>query len=303
MIAMEELELNNADMGFAALTTALRGFGAIVESLDTFWTERIQLPVQWDPVQGIVTEGSGDHSSKDLSDSLDASTSSEETVMKHFDPRTTALPVELIPLCNLYDRHILRQKVVIQLSLPANERGKLRSSGGDVVLERADQIHLWHVQHLLKSGDNKRTQSDFPEAIDLSVEDMILVSDDEDAEGVPRADDDEQMTLLMDLNQGLPDYRTMWIAGAQVKDRGQVRCSSAQLCGQSHMCLRCRADVTRKKNEQWEVTDSRVAAHLLLHKRSRKWKTLRTSSIWEYLMDLDENLKKRPQLQKALSHF
>ena len=105
--------------------------------------------------------------------------------MKHFDPRTTALPAELVPLCNLYDRHILRQKVVIQLSLPANARGKLRSSGGDAVLEKVDQIHLWHVQHLLKSGDDKRTQSDFPEAIDLSVEDMILVSDNEDAEGVP----------------------------------------------------------------------------------------------------------------------
>jgi hypothetical protein len=138
MIAMEELELNDPNMEFSALVAAVQGFGGIVESLDTLWAERTQLSVQWDPVQGIVTEGSGDHSSKDLSDSLDASTSSEEIVMKHFDPRSTALSAELVALCNLYDRHILRQKVIIQLSLPASERAKLRSSGGVAAQSKSD---------------------------------------------------------------------------------------------------------------------------------------------------------------------
>ena len=142
MTAMERLEWNDPSMEFSALVADLQGFGGIVERLDTFWAERIQLSVQWDPVQGIVIEGSRTYSSKDMSDSLDASTSSEETAMKHFNPRNTALPAELVPLCNLYDRHMLRQKVVIQLSLPAGDRAKMRSSGGDAAIEKVDQIHL-----------------------------------------------------------------------------------------------------------------------------------------------------------------
>ena len=56
------------------------------------------------------------------------------------------------------------------------------------------------------------------------------------------------------------------------------------------------------KYTQWEMTDQRVAAHVLFQKKRRKWKPLRMSGIWEYLMDL-ENLKSNPPLQKALSHF
>ena len=141
--------------------------------------------------------------------------------MKHFDPRSTALPAELVPLCNLYDRHILRQKVIIQLSLPASDRAKLRGSGGDAALERVDQIRLWHLYHLFQSNDERRAQSGFLEAIDLSKE------------------------LSMELNLGLPDYRAMWIAGAEFKDMSPVRCSLAQPCGFPHMCLRCRAGDTK----------------------------------------------------------
>jgi hypothetical protein len=159
--AMEELELNDPNVGFAALLTTLQGFGGIVERLDTFWAEKIQQSVQWDPVQGIVTDCSKNTSLKDLSDNLDASTSSEETVVKHFDPRNTALPIELVPLCNLYDRHILRQKVIIQLSLSADDRIKMRSSGGDVATGKVDQIHLWHLKYRSEGSEEARTQSDF----------------------------------------------------------------------------------------------------------------------------------------------
>jgi hypothetical protein len=74
MTAMEELELNDPSMEFAALVTALQEFGGIVERSDTFWAERIQHAVQWDPTQGVVTERPKTVSSKDPSDNLDAST-------------------------------------------------------------------------------------------------------------------------------------------------------------------------------------------------------------------------------------
>ena len=90
MTAMEELESNDPSMEFSALVADLQGFGGRVERLDTFWAERIQLSDQWDLVQGMVVEGASNYSSK--------------------DPRNTALPAELVPLCNLYDRHILRQR-------------------------------------------------------------------------------------------------------------------------------------------------------------------------------------------------
>jgi hypothetical protein len=289
--------LNDPNLKFSALITDLQGFG-IVERLDTFWAERIQLSVQWDPIQGIFVEGSTDYSAKDLFDSLDASTSSEETVTKHFDPRNTALPAELVPLCNLYDRHILRQKVVIQLSLPAGDQAKMRSSGGDAAIEKVDHIHYWHLKQRSEGGEEAQISLDFSAAVDLSEEDIVLVSDDEDAEGIPYSEDDEQLTLSMDLNLGLPDYKTTWIGGAEFKDKSPVRCSFAQPCGFSHLCLRCRAGDTKKKYEQWDMTDSRVAAHLLLHKRNRRWKPLRTNDIWEYLMDLDENLMKRPRYKR-----
>ena len=96
MIAMDEFELSDPNVEFTALVTALQEFGGIVERSDTFWAERIQHAVQWDPTQGVVTERPKTVSSKDPSDSLDASTSSEETVMKHFDFRKAPLPAELI---------------------------------------------------------------------------------------------------------------------------------------------------------------------------------------------------------------
>ena len=119
-----------------------------------------------------------------------------------------------------------------------------------------------------EGGEEAQISLDSSAAVDLSEEDIVLVSDDEDAEGIPYSEDDEQLTLSMDLNLGLPDYKTTWIGGAEFKDKSPVRCSLAQPCGFSHLCLRCRAGATKKKYEQWEMTDSRVAAHLLLHKRN-----------------------------------
>ena len=129
-------------------------------------------------MQGVVTECSKTTPPKDLSDSLDASTSSEETVAKHFDLRKAAFPIELMPLCNLYDRHILRQKVIIQLSLPTSDRAKMRGSGGDIATGRVDQIHLWHLKYRSEEGEEARTQSEFSTAVDVGEEDVVLVSDD-----------------------------------------------------------------------------------------------------------------------------
>ena len=102
---------------------------------------------------------------------------------------------------------------------------------------------------------------------------------------------------------GTPDYQPTWIAVAEVKQKNLVPCSATQLCKISHTCLRCRADETRFEYDKWDYTDDRIAAHVLLHKEQTEWKTLRTTGICEYLMDLDDNLMKRPRLQKAVAHF
>ena len=146
MATMEEWGQKSSNLDFSKIVEDLRGLGALVESLDTFWTERTQLSVAWDSNQGVAYNKSGNISNI-LSDSLDASTSSEEAITKHFDPLTMTIPTELVPLCNLYDRHILRQKVIIQLSVPISEQGKIRSSGGDVMIQGVDKLKPWYMTH------------------------------------------------------------------------------------------------------------------------------------------------------------
>ena len=298
MTAMEELETNDPNLAFAELITSLQERGAIVERSDTFWAERFQHSVQWDARQGTVIE-----QTKELSESLDTSMSSEETVLKYFDPRTFPLPDELVPLCNLYDRHILRQKVIIQLSLTADARTKTQCSSGDAATGGVDQLHLWYLKHQSESGTEASWYLESAKAVEVVGDDIVMISDDEDAEGTSRREEEDHLTPPMDLNLGAPDYKSTWIAGAEIKNKSPVRCSVAQPCTLQHLCLRCRAAETRKKYDQWALTDQRMAAHLILHKRTRKWKPLRTETIWDYLMDLDENLMKRPSLQKVLSHF
>jgi len=84
---MEELDRRDSTAECVAFVTSLQEFGRIIERSDTFWAERIQYPVQWDPVQGVVTECSKVIASKDPSDNFDALTSSEETARTYFDPR------------------------------------------------------------------------------------------------------------------------------------------------------------------------------------------------------------------------
>ena len=96
----------------------LKEFGALVETTDAFWTERTKLQVMWDRIAGTARTTSNEDDKNTMSCSLDASTSSEERPLIHCDSRNMTIPKELTPLCNLYDRHILRQKVVIKLSVP-----------------------------------------------------------------------------------------------------------------------------------------------------------------------------------------
>ena len=51
------------------------------------------------------------------------------------------------------------------------------------------------------------------------------------------------------------------------------------------------------------MTDQRVAAHLLHHVNQSLWKPLSTDNIWDFLMDLDINLKSNQALQKELSRY
>jgi hypothetical protein len=146
MAAIKELERKHSTNEMTAMIEELRDFGALVENTDAFWT-RTELQVMWDPIKGTAcTKSQTDHIN-DLSGSLDASTSSEEPFMIHFDPRSMTIPKELIPLCNLYDRHMLRQKVVINLSVPILEQKKIKSSGGNKVVQEVDQLSLWYLTY------------------------------------------------------------------------------------------------------------------------------------------------------------
>ena len=252
--SLDEWDRKNSSAECAALVTSLQACGGIVERSDTFWAERIQYSVRWDPLQGAVIDCSKAFASKDLQSSLDASDPLDEKIRTHFDPRKTLLPSELIPLCNLYDRHILRQKVIIELSLPLKERTELRSSGGDVATKDVDHIYLWHLVRGREVDEESRRQPDFEMAVEMEEDDVILVSEDADADGVSRTDEGEDLTPPMDLNLGMPDYQPTWIAGAEVKQRGPMPCSLTQPCDLQHLCLRCRARHTRSKYDQWDLT-------------------------------------------------
>jgi hypothetical protein len=105
MAAIREMERENRNNGLMAMINELKGFGALVETTDAFWTERIQLQKMWDPVTGTARMTSSEDDKNAMVGSLDASTSSEEQPWIHFDPRSMTIPQELVPLCNLYDRH------------------------------------------------------------------------------------------------------------------------------------------------------------------------------------------------------
>jgi NACalpha-BTF3-like transcription factor len=147
----------------------------------------------------------------------------------------------------LYDRHILKQKVIIQLSVPTIEQKKMRSSGGDKVVQEVGQLSQWYLTHRAQRTEDERMHSEFPEAVDLTEEDVVIISDTEEAEGALQEEDDDPVKLPIDLNQGCPDYQTMWVAGALFKNKSGTECSAARLCGQSHRCLRCRARETGRR--------------------------------------------------------
>ena len=63
----------------------LKEFGALVEGTDAFWTERTKLQVIWDPTTGTARAMSDTDDISALPGGLDASTSSEEQPMIHFD--------------------------------------------------------------------------------------------------------------------------------------------------------------------------------------------------------------------------
>jgi len=98
------------------------------------------------------------------------------------------------------------------------------------MVEKVDQIHLWHMNYRIRETGGDRVASDFPEAINFSDEEMLIISDTQDTEEVLQKEEEEIITLPINLNQGCPDYRTIWVAGSQFKSR--TRCSAEQLCGQ-----------------------------------------------------------------------
>jgi hypothetical protein len=80
----------------------------IVEKSETFWAERMQHSVYWDVLQGVVVDRAKDSQARGLWTNPDAIDPSLEPTKNYFNPRDMSLPMELISLCNLYDRHILR---------------------------------------------------------------------------------------------------------------------------------------------------------------------------------------------------
>ena len=161
--------------------------------------------------------------------------SSEETVLKYFDPRTTSIPDDLVPLCNLYDRHILRQKVIIQLSLTTEARIETQCSSSDAVTGNFDQLNLWYLKHQSESENEASQHPESVKAVDVAGEDIVMISDDEVAEGTSHQDEEDQLTPPMDLNVGAPDYKSTWIAGAEVKSKSPVRCTVVQPCTLQHL--------------------------------------------------------------------
>jgi hypothetical protein len=263
--ALEEWDRQNSVEECNELIILLQTLWGIVERSETFWAERMQHSVYWDSLQGVVIDRSKDSEAKGLRTSFDAVDPLLEQTKKYFDPRVIALPTELISLCNLYDRHVLRQKVIIQLSLPLSRRVELRSSGENTAAKDVDHIYLWYLVRGRDADEEFRERREFELAVEVDEDNVIIVPEEAEIDGMPYAEEGEDLTSPMDLNMGRSDYQPTWIAGAEVKQRSLVPCSATQPCDLSHLCLRCRARQTRASYEQWDLTDSRIAAHVLLH--------------------------------------
>jgi len=157
IVALREWDLQNSGNECDGIISSLQAFGGIVERSETFWTERMQHSVYWDVLQGTVV----DHAMKPTANDAGVAQDDVPSVFKkHFDPRSMTFPTELIPLCSLYDRHILRQKVIIQLSVPLNARIELCHSGDNTPSKDVDHLYLWsstHARDAMKNSEGNKS--------------------------------------------------------------------------------------------------------------------------------------------------
>jgi hypothetical protein len=165
-----------------------------------------------------------------------------------------------------------------------------------------DHLYLWSA-HARDDNDEIGRNQELELAVEVDENNVIVEPVGSDVEQDVLGEEDISLVSVMDLDLGMPDYQPTWVGADDIKQKNVKSCLKAQPCKISNRCLRCRAHETRFQYSKWDYTDERIAAHVLLHKEQTEWKTLRTISICEYLMDLDDNLRKRPSLQKAVSHF
>jgi hypothetical protein len=176
ILALEEWDRQNAVEECDGLIDSLQAFGGIVERSETFWTERMQHSVFWDALQGTVVDRAMNSRASGTGTNSDEIDTSHELTKNYFNPRDMALPPELILLCNLYDRHVLRQQVIIQLSLPLNRRMELCKSGENAPDKDVDHLYLWCFARARDADEEFGGRRELELAVEVDENNVIINS-------------------------------------------------------------------------------------------------------------------------------
>jgi hypothetical protein len=180
ILALKEWDRQNSVEKCDELINSLQAFGGIVERSETFWSERVQYSVYGDTAQGTVVGRA--MNSQDGGMGVASGDVDLFVAKKYCDPRNMTLPTELIPLCSLYDRHILRQKVIIQLSVPLNARVELCHSGDNTPSKDVDHLYLWSSTRARDDDEEFGRKQELELAVEIDENNVIVDPEESDVE-------------------------------------------------------------------------------------------------------------------------
>jgi hypothetical protein len=74
-------------------------------------------------------------------------------------------------------------------------------------------------------------------------------------------------------------------------------------CDQAASCIFCASVKYKQEDKDAGFYDEEAVAILLLMKEKNQWNPLNTTSIFDYVLSVNEHIKRNQKFQKYLSHF
>ena len=260
------------------LTTVLARMsdaGALIERSNVFWQERHQFP---------FAIGNACDTDQEIQDALQAD-------------------VDYQHLVQFLEKSILRQKAIIELSLPKLSTSiPAKNKSGEWMIDRdIKNLVDWYGPKYAEPLGARKPALEIAHGTTVMAVDVVVELEDEAV--LPRkivrndelpASDDE-----LDIRFGRPDYKRMWVNESLFRE---TLCKGDQLCGQDHRCVRCRAEWTRKKYRD-SPSAERIAAHILYASQQPEWQSVELDMISDFINILYDNLSFDKALLKELSRF